>query len=337
MNRKDIFFKDMESCEVPFSHIEEGITNPALKKIDEIYGAADMLSIENAIKHQRNLWLLAFFGTSITFFFLIYDEAEIHWLIFACVVIIFLLFYLNKMAHKTDTHRKYVEYRVLAETLRVHYFLTIAGIKDYTSIILPWFTKKGAPWINEILLSLPQTDTTEKREILDCWIIDQKEYHKSALIKSTKNNEKNDKFTQRALIITLATYFIALFFEIYMMTNPSGEINIDIFGAVLNVFQSVGAMVGYDQVDMIRSILKIVIGSMSAFTLFVGSYYGKMSLANEIEDHRRMSMLYEKAENEVMERGETNDLIISLAHEFLIENGIWYAYQSKNMPDLTLE
>ena len=96
-------------------------------------------------------------------------------------------------------------------------------------------------------------------------------------------------------------------------------------------------MVGYDQVDMIRSILKIVIGSMSAFTLFVGSYYGKMSLANEIEDHRRMSMLYEKAENEVMERGETNDLIISLAHEFLIENGIWYAYQSKNMPDLTLE
>ena len=150
MNRKDIFFKDMESCEVPFSHIEEGITDPALKKIDEIYGAADMLSIENAIKHQRNLWLLAFFGTSITFFFLIYDEAEIHWLIFACVVIIFLLFYLNKMAHKTDTHRKYVEYRVLAETLRVHYFLTIAGIKDYTSIILPWFTKKGAPWINEI-------------------------------------------------------------------------------------------------------------------------------------------------------------------------------------------
>ena len=96
-------------------------------------------------------------------------------------------------------------------------------------------------------------------------------------------------------------------------------------------------MVGYEQVDMIRAILKIVIGSMSAGTLFINSYYGKMSLSNEIESHRRMVMLYENAEREIMEHGESDELIISLAHEFLIENSTWYNYQSKNKIDITLE
>ena len=58
-----------------------------------------------------------------------------------------------------------------------------------------------------------------------------------------------------------------------------------------------------------------------------------------IEDHRRMAMLYEKAENKIVQNGgeENEDLILSLAHEFLIENSTWYAYQKKNQPSLTFE
>ena len=48
MNEKKIFFEEKENCKIPFTHIEEGITNPTLKEIDELYGAADVLSIENA-------------------------------------------------------------------------------------------------------------------------------------------------------------------------------------------------------------------------------------------------------------------------------------------------
>lgn len=311
MNKKEIFYQDKENCEIPFTHIEEGISDSSLKSIDEVYGAADVLSIENAEKHHKNLWLLSFFGTAITFFFLLYDEAELHWFIFICIVLIVFLFNTNRIAERMDCHRKYVEYRVLAETLRVHYYLSIAGIKDYTSIILPWFTKKGSPWINEILLSLPSNTTAKKRSILNCWIRDQKEYHQKALTKATKKKERNDKHTRRALYVTIATYVIALIFEIYMLTIPSGEINWHPLGIILKAQQNWGIMVGYAQVDMIRSILKIVIGSMSAFTLFLGSYYGKMSLSNEIEDHRRMNMLYEQAENEVLQKGETEELVMS--------------------------
>ena len=336
MHRKEIFLKDKENCEIPFTHIEDNITNSELKKIDELYGAADVMSIENAKNYQRYLMLLAFIGTAIAFFFLLYDEAELHLFIFICIALILILVYAKKVAEDNKYHEKYVEYRVLAETLRVHYFLSIAGIEKYTSIILPCFIKKGSPWINEILLSL-NVNTGEKKSIRNCWIVDQKEYHQNAWIKSTNRKERNDRIGNIALWITLITYVIAAVFEIYMMMNAPGKINIDILGLILKTFQDWGIMVGYDQVNMIRAILKIVIGSMSAGTLLINSYYGKMSLSNEIESHRRMVMLYEKAEREVMEHGESDELIISLAHEFLIENSTWYAYQSKNKIDLIIE
>ena len=312
MLQKEIFIKDKENCKTPFTHIENNINDPKLKKIDEMYGAADVMSIENAKKYQQYLKRLAIIGTLIAFFFLLYDEAELHLLIYMCIFLIGILAYEKKLAENNKYHKK------------------------YTSIILPWFIKKGSPWINEIILSL-DTNIGEKKSILNCWIINQQKYHQTAWINSTNKKERNDKIGKIALDITLLTYLFAGIFEIYMLSNASGQINIDILGLILKTFQDWGIMVGYNQVDMIRAILKIVIGSMSAGTLFIKSYYGKMSLSNEIESHRRMVMLYEDAERKIREQGENDNLISSLAHEFLIENSTWYAYQSKNKFELILE
>ena len=124
-----------------------------------------------------------------------------------------------------------------------------------------------------------------------------------------------------------------------MLTIPSGEITSYTLSYSLNNLQHWGIMVGLTPTDMFRSILKIVIGTMSAATLFTGSYYGKMSLSNTIDDHRRMAILYEKAEQDIVQNEgvEDEELIIKLAREFLIENSTWYSYQSKNNPDLTIE
>lgn len=337
MDFKETFYDDKEKCRIPFSHIENEVNDPILKEIDELYGAADVLSIENAKKHERNLWLLSAFGTIITLLFLLYDEAELHLLIFGCIIIIIGLFQIYKFAERLDCHRKYIQYRVLAETLRVQYFLSKAGVKKRVSDILPWFISNGIPWINEILLELPVNDNKQKNSIINCWIRDQINYHQSALVKSTKKTERDSRITKIVLIITIATYLFALLFEIFILTIPSGEITSDILTSFLKMLQNWGIMIGFTPTDMVRSILKIIIGTMSATTLFTGSYYGKMSLSNNIEDHRRMAMLYENAENEIMRNGESEDLILSLAREFLIENSTWYSYQSKNSPDLTLD
>ena len=88
--------------------------------------------------------------------------------------------------------------------------------------------------------------------------------------------------------------------------------------------------------DVMRIILKIMLGTMSAVTLFTGNYYGKMSLSNVIDDHKRMISLYETAEEEIAKYGESEELLLSLAREFLNENSTWYSYQSKNKPEIIM-
>ena len=272
MNEKDIFYDDKNNCKIPFTHIEEKITDPTLKEIDEIYGAADVLSIENAKKHERNLWLLSAFGTIITILFLLYDEAELHLLIVGCIIIIVGVYQFYKLAERHDCHRKYIQYRVLAETLRLQYYLSKADVKQQVTDIMPWFIKKGIPWINEILLELSNTKTGQKKLIINCWIRDQLKYHQNALVRSTHKKERDNRITRIVLTVTIATYIIALIFEVYMLTIPSGEITSYTLSYSLDNLQHWGIMVGLTPTDMIRSILKIVIGTMSAATLFTGSY-----------------------------------------------------------------
>jgi hypothetical protein len=339
MKEKEIFFKDKENCRIPFSHVEEEKVEPALKYVDEMYGAADVLSVENSVKHEKNLKYLSIFGTFVAIFFLLYDEAELHWLVFGCIIVIGIILYINHIAKRSECHRKYTQYRVLAESLRVQYFISLAGIDKNVSELLPWFTKKGISWVDEILSEMPLEKTNEKKPIINCWIRSQRDYHQKKFNDSKQTEEKNNRTTKRVIYITLFTYFVALLFEIWMYTTPTNEMNIDFIGWILNTQQSWGIMIGYSQTDFIRAILKIVLGTASAATLFTGNYYGKMSLTNVSEDHRRMVMLYETALRKIKENKgeESEELILYLAREFLIENSTWYAYQKSSQPDLTIE
>ena len=314
MNRKEIFYQDKKTCEIPFTHIENDITDSSLILIDELYGAADVLSIKNAKKHRRILLALAITGTLITMAFLLYDEAELYGLIFACIIMILFLFFIYRLANRLDCHRKYLEYRVLAETLRLQFFISTAGLKVNVASILPWFIKKNIPWIEEILLSLPAKYNNEKTPVIDCWIGNQKAYHEDALIKAENRKYRNDRITKIVLLITILAYIVAVLFEINMLSNPAIKIH----------------------PNVIRAILKIVLGTMSAATLFTSSYYGKMSLNIEIDDHKRMIELYELAERDILENGETEEQLMDLAREFLIENSTWYAYQKMNSPDVVM-
>ena len=310
MNRKDIFYQDKDLCKIPFTHIEDPIADPSLTEIDELYGAADVLSMINANMHYRILLALSVLGTLIAFAFLVYDVMEIHGLILACVVLIVFLFYIRYLSDNLESHRKYLQYRVLAESLRIQYFLSIAGINVKVIDILPWFIEKAIPWVVEILDSLPILQLSEKRLVIDCWIRDQKAYHENALMAAENKYHRHVLITKVVLFITVMSYIVALVFEIF----------------IYNDFSGIDAQV-------IRMILKIVLGTMSAIALFSSSYYGKMSLANEIDDHNRMISLYEQAENDISQNGETEEILMELAREFLIENSTWYSYQNKNNPD----
>ena len=75
---------------------------------------------------------------------------------------------------------------------------------------------------------------------------------------------------------------------------------------------------------------------MSAVTLFMSSYYGKMSLQNVIDDYRRMIGLYRQVKKEITDNGENEEVALYLARECLNENSVWYRYQSRNAADMNI-
>jgi hypothetical protein len=314
MNEKEIFYREKNACRLPLTHITAEAAGSPLREIDALYGAADVLSVRNAEIHRRCLLALSVAGALLTFVFLLYDEAELHGLILACGCMILCLFFLHRVAKRLDCHRKYLQYRVLAECLRLQFFLSAAGVGTRVAALLPWSVRNGIPWIGQVLAELPQTGPAEKRPVLDAWVRAQKKYHAEALRKAESKDRKDRRIARGVLIVTIALYLAAMLFELLVYPRRAGAAD----------------------ADLIRAVLKILLGTMSAIALFSGSYYGKMSLPNVMDDHRRMIALYETAETEIRKDGEREELLLFLAREFLNENSTWYAYQSKNKPDIVI-
>ncbi|WP_405306441.1 hypothetical protein [Methanobrevibacter sp.] len=310
------FDEERDECEEIY-HIEEDITDPTLIEIDTLYGQADALSLKYAEKHHEKIRNISVIAPSIVFFFLLYEAAEQHWLIFVVTALIILLYLVYRQPSEEKTHEKYLEYRVLAEALRIQYFLSKAGIEKKALDILPWFTEIRIPLVKKVLSKLPATETNKKESILDCWIRDQMKYHDGAHKRALEQLEKNEFYERISLIATILFYVIALIFEISMILYAPFDV---------------------ETAHWVRAGLKIGVGTATAITIFLSNYYGKMSLSSKVEEHLRMYWLYQKVEHKIKQTKEENEEeIIYLAEQCLIENASWYSHQKKNTPDFAVE
>ena len=92
-----------------------------------------------------------------------------------------------------------------------------------------------------------------------------------------------------------------------------------------------------EQEISVRGLLKILLGGISAVTLFLSSYYGKLSLDRKVSDHRKMSALYGLAQSQYENSNiPKEDLLWELAREEIIENGNWYSYCRDNAPGINI-
>lgn len=301
-----------------FEDAKEPQTDRVKQRLKKVYDAGDKMSVDNAVKHNRYLAVLSTAATMLAMAFLIYDEADWYGMIAVCGIMIIALFAINAFGRRSKYQARYLEYRVLAELLRVQLHLREAGLSCEVSDIMPWNLQLSMPWIKRAASAATIGKSPKTRSsILDSWVRDQKEYHKGALIKAERRMKSNDRIIRVALVMTLAIYAFALTFELYCGGLSGGR---HIFTPEVD--------------ETIRMYIKIAMGTFSAGTLFASNYYGKQALPNVVDDHRKMASLYEEAESEIERRGETEDLLIRLAEDELTENANWYAYQSKNEPDL---
>lgn len=285
-----------------------------------VYTAADLLSVKNAEKHRRTIASLSIAATLLTLAFLLYDEAFLYWMILLCLFLLGSLLFISKISKRLGSHRRYLDYRILAESLRVQGYLHKAGLKTEVAEILPWSVRQDLPWIRRALAVLAIGRTPDQpTSIRSIWIQDQKTYHEKALKRTKVKARHNDRIVLVALICMVLTYLITAIFEAVWGGLFSGKPGIP-----------------PEQLELWRSILKILMGTLSAATLFAGNYYGSLSLEETAADHRRMIELYAQADEKILTQGEAPNLLIELAKEELGENSRWFAYQSMNKPGVAL-
>ncbi len=292
--------------------------DPLLDRTEAVYQRADRLSLQYARVYRRILILLAVVSTLITASFLLYDEANMHFLILVCGAALLLAWLLQRYAGRSSCHRRYLEYRVLAESLRAQAFLRYAGVNREAVTLLPWSQQQETRWIAMAMTVLGVGGEPRKgHDIRACWADDQLRYHQNAQKKARLKLRGSGRVVGVALLISILLYLLALVFEL-------------LFGGLLPRHPAILDAESY------RTLLKLVLGSISAATLFISNYYGKLSLSRGVEDHEKMAAFYEQISHRLSLCSQDESLVLLLAREELIENGNWCSYQRDNAPDFSL-
>lgn len=289
-----------------------------LDRMERLYAAADALSIRYAKQYRRILAALAVISTIVTIAFLLYDEADLHWMILVCGLMFLAAWLVQRFGRRIACHRRYLEYRTLAEGLRVQAYLRYAGSDLKVSDLITWSERTETPWIADALKTLTLGAAPYGRhDVRDPWVEQQRQYHAGAVKKSDRALSGSDRIVGTALIVSVLLYLAVLVFEL-------------VWGDLLPFS---GRIAGADRV---RLISKLLLGGISAATLFISNYYGRLSLSRVSADHRKMEQFYAAILARIDRYGQTEDLLKLLAREELIENGNWCSYQRDNAADFSL-
>ena len=298
---------------------ERDFDDAALLRIERIGLTAGRLSAASAEKFRRALALLAVAATLLTLAFLLYDEAQAIWMILVCGLMLLAAWLFRRYAARSDCHRRYLEYRALAECLRVQAFLRYAGSARQASELLSWSQREETAWIMAALCALGIAPAPEKAHaIRDCWVEGQRRYHRQAGEKALRRTAVSERIVRAALILSIALYCAAVVFEL-------------LCGGL-----TAAPVLAVADAEAYRTVLKIVLGSISAVTLFVSNYYGRLSLPRTLSDHGKMERFFARISEELQRRGQTEALLTVLAREELTENGNWCSYQRDNRPEVSL-
>ncbi len=161
--------------------------------------------------------------------------------------------------------------------------------------------------------------------IKENWIDSQLAYHQKAYERDAKEHNTDEKAARAMLVASILLFFLVLILEFFFT---------DFMTALVIETPLPGFFLHHEgQEFTVRSLLKIILGGVSAGAVFLDHYYGKLSLERKSTDHRKMALLYSAAKQQ-FEAGHTDHskLFYNLACEEIIENGNWFSYCSENSP-----
>jgi len=304
-----------------------------LKTFHQLYLIADNLSVHFRNKVLQSIKWLSIFGVSLVIAFLLYDEMESNLFLLAYGGLLMLSAGVFSAVKKRDWHKKYLEYRALAETLRVQFYLYISGIDQSICEAFTWSQKNEIIWVKKAVLALSvgyKPDFTAAPErIKAAWIESQMAYHLKKLAQTEIRKRINANTAMGILFFSIVVYTVIVGLE---FSFPGLMQSI----VPMAKFKTLFAMHAGQEI-ILRSVLKILLGVFSAVTLFLSNYYGKLSINRQASDHEKMTELYKTALQKWEIPGINKEkLLIELAREEIVENGIWLSYSRDNTPSIIL-
>lgn len=315
---------------VPRSFLER--SGHQCRELHNLYLKAERLSGWYQKKYLNAIKQLALCGTGLVLCFLLYDEFAANLFLPLYGALLLLSSALLRLSRQRGYHARYLQYRVLAEALRIQFFLSAANIGHNIASFFTWTQRQDSDWVAGALSSLLALSTSSevtREEMKRYWIFEQQSYHEKAQKRSAGILRLSQSTAAIMAALSVGLLITALFLEFLGSPVMTAVVPTDALRPIL-------MMRGGEQVT-VSAIIKILLGGASAVTLFLSSYYGKLSLGRKNTDHRKMAALYRQAgaygnaENDGAEQ-----LFLKLAQEEIIECGNWYSYCLDNPPSLNL-
>lgn len=307
------------------------------KNLQQHYTKADELSYnKNQKKYNILILLIAIIGTIVACTFLIYDDVSLPYMIFPCTVAVTLIALIVIFGDKKGYHKKYVKYRSLAEAFRIQFYMSMCLTENpvFTNVydLYSWSQKTEMIWVEKAIraigvISDSQNLKIDKSKVISVWIGNNEEpegqlrYHNR---KKTKNGKKAKFYNCFSSILKIATICMyVLIFVIEVVACLLKACNIDWFWEG-NIFAHVTW----------RNFAAILLGTFTAGSLLVSSYWGKLSYNRKSDDNEKMCKFYASAYerwNKVKDYdSEIERFVKEIAREEIVENGIWCSYVNEN-------
>lgn len=319
------------------------------KNVREHYIKADKLSYAiNQPKYKHCMLALAILGAFIAWTFLVYDDAELIWMIAPCTVAVNAVVALSLWSKSKAYHENYIKYRAFAEALRIQFYLSLSlDEHNVTNVcdLYSWSQKVKNVWIRKAIGALDvisddspmvkSSDFIDK--VKDAWIGNgenpqgQLRYHTKKKKLNKKQCLRLNNVTKALTWTTFGLYTLMLIFE---MITLALEMNGKSF------FWTENSPLGLSY----RIIGIITVGTLAATSLLLSSYWGKLSFDRLYDDNEKMSMLYQSAhsrwgeivKDNLHSTSEFKNFVKEIAREEIVENGIWCSYVSENTLDINL-
>ena len=338
LNQTEAFNRDALRADVSTS---EGVLDEqtvqaigeAAGTLQQVYLRADALALRYRDIYLTLIKLLCAVGALLVACFLFYDELEsnLFLVVYGLVALAALVLYL--IAKRDGCHRRYIEYRLFSETLRVQLNLCASGLSICADDLTSWSQKTICPWIQAAINALqlfPSEKACTRADVRAIWLQKQLEYQTAAYQANLKKQKHQSRISGVLLSATILFFVVVLVLEFLFPAWIGREIALPDW--LLRLAQAHGA-----HFFSMRSVMKILLGIIPAFAFVVTSYYGKLSLARKLADGTRMIALYSQALIAYDDpQTDQNRLLTELAREELAETGGWFSYVSENTPDILI-